>query len=421
MRSSRVRTYVRVHRPACPGDARCAAASRLRVAATRRAPARADRAADRVAGGADQCRLRPLAGAGRRVRPSRGLGRDRLSLDLRVGRVALRAHAASGARARAGGEGAGRVARDRKGIRRRRAELLEGARPDAGRRRRRRGRADRARPPRHRRPARAHGARRAALHRGRCRRGPARELRALVLGRRGRLPAHRRQAAAGGRRTGLARARGCPGRDSRRASRRGRRTPGRFRGTACCHRAERFRGTASRRLTQQRRVARRARRGGARPAAGRHGGRRALPGLRARRRRDPGHGLARGERDGTGRVRDCRRAGDRARDRPPPGVRLLLRFPRRAGRQTAQRRAAHALDPAGDPPRARRTRRPLSVSRLRAKTIRRCAPHPPLGPRRRDRPRQPRAALPPSSSARPRGRLLGRARRRGPTALQGSG
>ena len=192
-------------------------------------------------------------------------------------------------------------------------------------------------------------------------------------------------------------------------------------GPLAADRAERFRGTASRRLTQQRRVARRARRGGARPAADQHGGRRALSGLRARRRRDPGHGLARGERDGTGRVRDCRRAGDRARDRPAPGVRLLLRGPRRAGRQTAQRRPAHALDPAGDPPRARRTRRPLSVSRLRAKTIRRCAPHPPLGPRRRDRPRQPRAALPPSSSARPRGRLLGRARRRGPTALQGSG
>ena len=248
----------------------------------------------------------------------------------------------------------------------RRAQLLEGARADAGRRRRQRGRADRARPPRDRRPARAHGARRAAV--SRRPRPMRRSARASCAGTGTTTTAawHRRQAAARGRRAVHARARGARDALTPSEPRRGRdeTEPRRFRGTACRHRAGRFRGTAARRLTQQRRVARRVAERGARPPTDRHGGRRALPGPRARRRRDPGHGFAWRECDGTGGVRDRRRAGDRARDRPAPGLRLLATSP--SSSAAADRSAS-----AGARARSRRRsaarcrpRRPLSVPGL---------------------------------------------------------
>ena len=245
----------------------------------RRAPARADRAGDRGARGAHQRRLGTLARARRRVRPRSGWARHRLSLDLGVGRLALRAEPALGPRAGPRGAGAPRAAADPRPIRAGGAELLEGPGADPGRRRGDRGRPARARPPRDRRPARAHGARRAAGARAAEADCPgARELRPLALGRRRWLPAPATRSCRP--RTGRSscarstrRARRSGERRDRRGARNRRR--GRFRGTARCLRAERFRGTACRRsprrrrAADQRRIADGDRRARARPAADR--------------------------------------------------------------------------------------------------------------------------------------------------------
>ena len=390
-----------------------------------RAPARADRAGDRDAGGSPQRRLGALAGARRRVRPSLRLARHRLSLDLGVGRLALRAEPALGARAGPRRADAPRAAADPGRVRGRAAELLEGPCSDPGRRRGGRGRPARARPPRDRRPARAHGPRRPARRSGRGRRPGARELRPLALGRRRWLPA--------------------PAREARRPTR----------GRCCCvpstRRARRWRSAAPTRApkSSHRRTVPRDRllpvepSGSAEPPAEVTAApsrtptnAESLTAIAEHALARPPTGLAGGERN---QVIVHVDAATLATDVPRPertgaGACSVADGPGIAA-ETARRLACDcslvaALNRSGrtvdvgrrtrrsrrDPPGARGARRPLSVPGVRAPPIRRRAPPRPLGAGRRDQPRQPRPALSPSPPTRPRGRLRGR----GPRPIAGS-
>ena len=87
--------------------------------------------------------------------------------------------------------------------------------------------------------------------------------------------------------------------------------------------------------------------------------------------------------------------------------RLGGRHARGPGRRGPRRGAQDPHDSDGDPPRARRSRRPLPLPRLHGAPLRR-PPHRALGRRRRDGARQPGAAVPASPPAGARGRLARR-------------
>jgi hypothetical protein len=100
-------------------------------------------------------------------------------------------------------------------------------------------------------------------------------------------------------------------------------------------------------------------------------------------------------------------------DGAPVGLRRRAGGPGRARWAAVQRRAQAAYGAAGASAAARGARRPeLLLSRLRAPPAPAGAPPPTLGARRRDEPREPRAALLPAPPARARGRLHGRGRPR---------
>ena len=98
------------------------------------------------------------------------------------------------------------------------------------------------------------------------------------------------------------------------------------------------------------------------------------------------------------------------RDGAPARLRRRDRAADRARRTAAERRPQDAQRPAGAAPRAREPRPRLPLPRLHQPSHRRRAPHRALGQRRRDEPREPRAALPPPSPAAARGRLQRRPR-----------
>ena len=89
------------------------------------------------------------------------------------------------------------------------------------------------------------------------------------------------------------------------------------------------------------------------------------------------------------------------------GCDASLSVDRQAGPQGALGGEKDESDPGGDRSRPPRARSRMPLSGLRANSLRRCAPRPPLGAWWRDLARQSRPALPPSPPPRPRGRVHG--------------